>query len=63
MMLAPNVANSILDQKRGITFVVMAYRKMTEDELNHAVVYFYAHTKKKPKKGSRVTIISTIGAG
>ncbi len=53
-MEMPNVRNEILDVEKEITYVVMAYRKMTHGELVQAVRVFHSgrKSKKKLKKGT-----------
>lgn len=61
-MEAPSVRSSIKDPAKDITYHVMAYRALGRPELVQAVGYYNSNTKKKPKRGSSVTIITSIGA-
>ncbi|MBH9502978.1 hypothetical protein I5L48_24525 [Pseudomonas aeruginosa] len=61
-MEAPSVRNSIKDSAKDINYHVMAYRALTRPELVQAVGYYNSTTKKKPKRGSSVTVITIIGA-
>lgn len=61
-MEVPSVRSTIKDPKKDITYYVLAYRPLTRPELVEAVRYFSAHSKKRPKRGSAITIISIIGA-
>lgn len=60
-MLLPNVPNEFEDRPNGIKFVVMAYRKLSDQEVLQAVRH-YGRTQAKPRRGSVVKIISTIGS-
>lgn len=60
-MQSPNVATQARDSTNNITYTVMAYRKLTPAECTTAVRTYLAQAKKKPKRGSAVTIISIIG--
>ena len=60
----PDITTAIKDPKTNITYEIMAYRKLTQAEAMSAIREFYAATAKsnRPKSGSTVTIISTLGA-
>lgn len=60
-MDTPNIINKLIDQQSGVTYKVLAYRKLTENELIFAVRHYLANRKGKPKKGSIVTIYSVTG--
>jgi len=59
----PNVRNELRDAEDDITYVVMAYRRLTRGELVMTVRAFHSNrrSKKKLKKGITVTILSLIG--
>jgi hypothetical protein len=57
----PNVLSVAVDGERGIRYEVQAYRTLTQEELLLAVRYYLSHSRKKPKKGSVVRIVSIIG--
>lgn len=61
-MEMPKVSHTYKDTKNDLTYVVMAYRKLTEDEFVRAVVYFRSQQKRKPKRGSQFVIMTMIGA-
>jgi len=61
-MEPPSVSNSIRDEKNGITYNVVAYRKLSREEIVLAIKHHRASKKtKKPKKGTTVTIVTIIG--
>lgn len=60
-METPNVLNKLTDPKSNVVYEVLAYRKLTKEELMFAVRYYLASRKKRPKKGSVIRIYSTIG--
>ena len=61
-MLHPNVKNIIKDPEKGVTYNVIAYRKLTRKEMIQAVCHYHAQKKtKKPKKGDVITIVTVIG--
>ena len=60
-MQQPHVRNTARDETNDVTYHVMAFRKLTESELVNAVRYYRARNRRKPKRGSSVTIISIIG--
>jgi len=59
---APSVCTSIKDAAAAVTYNVMAYRTLTRPELVKAIRIYLSQAKKKPMRGSSVTIISVIGA-
>jgi hypothetical protein len=61
-MEMPNIRNTIKDERSRITYVVLAYRQLTREEVVDAVRYYQSRQKKKPKPGTEITIITTIGA-
>lgn len=59
----PSVRNSLIDPNSGVTYHVMAYREITREELIFSVrTYLASKGRKKPKKGTEVTIVTIIGA-
>lgn len=57
----PTVCNVLHDSTKNIRYELMAYRTLSEAELVQHVRYYITHAKKKPKKNSRVRIITIIG--
>lgn len=57
----PNVPTSIRSADHKVTYTVFAYRPLQRAEVVQAIRIFNARSKKKPKRGSSVTIITTIG--
>ncbi len=61
-MEQPRVSNTIRDEENGVTYDVVAYRKLSREEIVHAIRHYRASKKaKKPKKGTTVTIVTIIG--
>ena len=62
-MIAPDICSIIRDEKRNITYRVMAYRELDKTEKMAAVARFLQEATAKDKKpNSTVTIITQIGA-
>ncbi|MCB2190329.1 MAG: hypothetical protein KQI62_02115 [Deltaproteobacteria bacterium] len=59
-MELPRVKNVIKDPRRDVTYVVMAYRQLTRQEIVFGVQCYLSRVKKKPKKGDTVTIYSVF---
>lgn len=57
-----NVPNTIRDPRAGVTYVVMAYRELTREEVLLTIRMHLASAAQKPKRGSRVVIYSSLGA-
>lgn len=58
----PNISNVAKDEKQNITFNVIAYRKLTEDELRQSIRYFRSTKEgRRIKKNTTYTIVSIIG--
>lgn len=55
----PDVSNVIKDPENDILYDVKAYRKLSMDEITRAVQH-YVNMRGKPKRGSRITIISVL---
>lgn len=60
-MEQPGVRNVIRDAERKVTFVVMAYRQLTREEMVFAVRAYLSQRRGKPKKGSTVVIVTLFG--
>lgn len=61
-MEMPKVRNVLNDERAGVRYEVLAYRRLTEGELLTAVRFFLSQRKaKRPKRGTVVTIVSIIG--
>jgi uncharacterized protein (DUF433 family) len=58
----PNVSNILKDLENDVTYDVIAYRKLSRNEIIQAVRYYNSQKKtKKPKKGTSIKIITIIG--
>lgn len=61
-MEMPDVKTVATDEQAGVRYEVMAYRKMTDNEMIFAIrMYHSQRRKKKLKKGTLITIMSIIG--
>jgi hypothetical protein len=60
-MDSPNVLNVLNEPARNIRFEVLAYRKLTEQELYSAVQTGISLMKRKPKKNSKYTFVTVLG--
>lgn len=60
-MEQPNVETKLLDKRNNILYIVLAYRKLTEQEMHQQIALFYRDTKKKIKKNSKYIIQTIIG--
>ena len=59
----PNIKNTIKDDKKDVTYHIMAYRILSKDEMVEAVKMVLSQKAAKTvKKGQVVTIITIIGA-
>lgn len=61
-MEMPNIPHAIKDPNNQVLYVVMAYREISREEAVQAIRAFNAQSGRLPKKGSRITIITTLGA-
>lgn len=62
-MIAPDICSIIRDEKRNITYRVMAYRELDKTEKMAAVARFLQAAPPSEKiPNSTVTIITLIGA-
>jgi hypothetical protein len=52
----------LTDTRAGVRYVVVAYRSLEEWELLGAVQAWLDAQRRRPKRGSKVTIISVLGA-
>lgn len=57
----PNVSNPIQDSQRDVIYEILAYRTLTRAERVMSVRHYLSQQKKKPKRGTKVTIVSIIG--
>ena len=61
-MESPRVQNSLVDPDNNVTYHVMAYRRLTEQELRMAVQYYLANRRRKsPDRNKTITIVSSLG--
>jgi hypothetical protein len=60
-MEMPTVQATIKDPTAGVTYRVLAYRRVTRNEVLRAIAAYTAQKKRKPKKGSVVDIVTTYG--
>jgi|GEM_PF-1461501 len=62
-MKTPTTKNTIVDKAHDLTYVVMAYRTLTDGELYSAIrVELLNRRGKRPVKGETVIINTAIGA-
>jgi hypothetical protein len=63
-MELPNVTTVVLDEANDIRYEVVAYRELSKAEALTAVRTFHSMKKrpKKLKRGTRIRIVSIIGA-
>lgn len=61
-MTLPKVSNLLVDKATSIEYDVVAFRKLTDVELVRAVRVGVSLMRRKPKKNSRYTFITSIGA-
>lgn len=60
-MEMPTVRNVVKDEERKNTYIFMAYRAMTREEMLMGVRLLWQQ-RKKPKKGATLTVITMHGA-
>lgn len=60
-MEQPNTRNVIKDAERKVTYVVMAYRQLSREEIVIAVRHHLSQRRGQPKKGSTIIIMTTFG--
>jgi hypothetical protein len=61
-MEGPQVENKLKDEASGVTYSVLAYRRLSQDEIVQSIGFYLSRARKKPKRGSVVTIVSIVGA-
>ena len=63
-MQIPNKKTVLRDDEKKITYEVLAYRLLGEQEMVSTVRFYLASLKKnkRPKSGQTVTITTSIGA-
>lgn len=59
-MERPTVKSTIKDAEKNITYVVLAYRKLTREEMVSSVRHFWAQKKRPKVKPGETVIIETI---
>lgn len=59
-MEMPQVATEVRDAANDVMYRVMAYRKLEPKEALQFVRLQLRQSKRKPKRGSTVTIITTV---
>ena len=60
-MEMPTVKNVAVDKVNGITYEVMAYRQITQGEMLAAIRQANGTKKRKPKRGTKFTLITLFG--
>lgn len=65
-MKAPNVQNTYRDDENNMTYHVLAYRKLTRDELLFYVSQYLSQPKirrrKTPERDKTISISTSVGA-
>jgi hypothetical protein len=61
----PGVKNTLIDEKNDVRYEVLAYRRLSEEELVLAVRMFLTSRRRnrRIKRGTLVQIVSVIGCG
>lgn len=59
-MEMPDIAIEVRDTEREVTYRVLAYRKLEPAEAMQYARIFLRQQKKKPKRRSVVTIVTTV---
>jgi hypothetical protein len=59
-MELPNVVTTFIDQQSGVTYKVIAYRKLTRQEVLSTIRGYSMLCEKPPQRGAVVTIPSPI---
>jgi hypothetical protein len=57
----PKVKHVVKDSKAGITYEVMAYRKLSGSEVHFAIAQYLSQRKSRPRKGNTITIVTIFG--
>lgn len=60
-MEMPNVVTEAIDETKNVRYEVVAYRKLTPNELVFAIRHALARMKRKPKKNSVCRLVAIIG--
>lgn len=62
-MNLPNVRTSVKDPGLGVTFHVVAYRRVTPAEFRDAIAYHLSHRRRrtKLKRGTHIEVHTIIG--
>ena len=62
-MEMPNVRSTITDASSGVSYHVLAYRKLSQSEVVAAARHYHLTRKsrKRLKPGTQITIISVLG--
>ena len=61
-MQMPTKKFTVLDEERGVRYVVLGYRQPTRQEALQMVFLQRQQERRKPKKGSVIQILTSIGA-
>ena len=59
----PTVNNVLVDEEGGVRYEVLAYRRLSREELVMSVRFYHVNRKsrRKLKKGTVIQIVSVIG--
>ena len=60
-MEQPSVVTTVDDPSSGVTYRVLAYRKLSREELLFAIASYNGRRKRHHKRGTVVTVVSIIG--
>lgn len=61
-MKGPDVVNVMLDKKRNVRYEILAYRRLTQEEMLDCVAsYLRANKGKPPEKGQKIIITTLFG--
>ena len=61
-MQQPSIITTFKDEAKGITYELVAYRKLTQEEAILMIRHAYASKNfKKPKRGQKIRIATIIG--
>lgn len=61
-MIAPNVRTTLIDSRKGITYLILAYRPISRNEAIACIRNYLARVgRKKPRHGQQITIMTVIG--
>ena len=58
----PGIAYDFKDERRNVTYRLMAYRQLTENEAKKHIAYYLSRQKRKPKPNTTVILMTTIGS-